>query len=211
MQGSYVDHIASTNDPHFKNLWQKGFSFNEGVPLEVLKDIAWEQINILGGAIRFNHLDWVIRIWKGSPPPSPVFGRSLADIPTCAQIAEHRTIQQPMSILAQPSVVQVNLAELPEDSRWFLVQQPASVSTSTSGDCQSIPNVVRGKRHWIKEMKEHAVTLARILKAHGVIKCGCRLCPNGSGWDDHILGPQHSATINKLLGERPAAEVREEI
>ena len=68
MQGAYEDHITSTNGSHFQNLWQKGIPFEDRVPLEALKDRAWEQKNIRGGAVRFNHLDWEGRVHESKVP-----------------------------------------------------------------------------------------------------------------------------------------------
>ena len=75
-RGQFYDHIASSSGFHFKNLWQRGFPLPfETTPYDVLRDMAWEQINIRGGAIRYNHLDWEVQMWKGSPPRNPTFGR----------------------------------------------------------------------------------------------------------------------------------------
>ena len=73
MQGSYTDHVTSTNGSHFKHLWQRTKLFKDGVPLERTRKHAWEQANIPGGAVRFNHLDWQVLMWRGTPPPPSVF------------------------------------------------------------------------------------------------------------------------------------------
>ena len=72
MQGCYADHITSTNGSHFRNLYMRGLPFSDIVRIPVLREFVWEQKNLHGGAVRFNHLDWEVKMWKGTPPPPPV-------------------------------------------------------------------------------------------------------------------------------------------
>ena len=214
MQGAYEDHITSTNGSHFKNLWQKGIPFDDHVPLEQLKERAWEQKNIRGGAVRFNHLDWEVQMWKGAPPPNPVFGRSIRDIPQDAQ--PMRGIQDGLRALTfcvpcGLHAERVALVQLPRGNQWYQAQDRASEPTSDKGDWRSIPHIVRGRRNWAENMKDRAENLFKVLQAFNLYPDQCALCPTGRGWEEHVPGPVHWKRITDILGERPIADVRDDL
>lgn len=210
MQGSYADHITSTNGSHYANLYKRGVPFTDGVPVEELRQTAWQQINIRGGAVRFNHLDWEVQMWRGDPPPCATFGESLPETRPDFHSGNLQIIEQRPSLPIHPCTREARLEDLQEDNCWYMLKEPASVPTSDSGDWQSIPHVVGGKRNWANQMRGHASKMAEILQAHGIFP-DCSLCPTGRGWEEHIPGPVHFQKINELLGDRRAADVRSEI
>jgi len=217
MQGAFVDHITSTNGSHFKNLWQKNLPFDDGVPIEELKQRAWEQTNVRGGAVRYNHLDWEIMMWKGVPPPPPDppgVGQARSPqlsapygAPLPIQDA-NREQQQPFSS-ARAEVI--HCSQLQAVNEWVQIQDAVSVPTSDDGGWQSIPHIFYGKRHWSQTVKSPAAKAARILEAHGYPAYTCSLCPNARGWEEHIPGPKHFDKINECLGETPWPHVREQL
>eukprot|EP00930_Biecheleria_cincta_P001834 TRINITY_DN102923_c0_g1_i1.p1 TRINITY_DN102923_c0_g1~~TRINITY_DN102923_c0_g1_i1.p1 ORF type:complete len:588 (+),score=52.26 TRINITY_DN102923_c0_g1_i1:134-1897(+) len=219
MQGSYVDHITSTNGSHFKNLYQRNIPCGDGVPIAHLRETAWEQISIRGGAVRFNHLDWEVQMWRGIPPQSPgVPGSNQAQsfaaignapfLWTGEQTHSEEVVRRPPSM----GTGLVKLEDLQVEDEWVVVMESASVPVSQTGGWQAIPHIAGGKRHWSESMRGHAAKVARILQAHGLSFLDCSLCPTGRGWEEHIPGPKHYDKINELLGDNLSiCDVRERL
>lgn len=84
MRGEYVDHMTSTSGAHFRQLrTQCPQFFQDSVPFESLRGSAWESWKIKHGAVRMNHLDGEINLWRGPLPPGYdcEFGKDVVDMP----------------------------------------------------------------------------------------------------------------------------------
>ena len=209
-QGTYVDHVTSTNGSHFKNLYQKGIHFVDDCPIEELRETAWQQINLPKGAVRINHIDWEVRMWKGTPPPAPIFGHH-ASWQTSSISLLSNTSHQVTTICVCPNIAYNFLAQLPEDNRWFQLHEPASVPTTDYGGWQSVPHFAGGRRHWGEHMKSSVTMMARLLSAYSIQYLACSMCNNGKGFDEHIGGKVHWDQVWLRFGERPFREVKEEL
>lgn len=208
MQDSFVDHITSTNGSHFKALYQRNIPCADGVPIAHLRETAWQQISIRGGAVRFNHLDWEVQMWRGAPPPPPGVPGShqtqnhpAVDNATFMLTGEQTRSEEIMRLPSSMETGPINLADLQQEDEWFVVMESASIPISQTGGWQAIPHIAGGKRHWSETMKGHATRVARLLEAYGLNFLDCSLCPAGRGWEEHIPGPKHYDKINEILGD----------
>ena len=154
MQGSYTDHVTSTNGSHFKHLWQRTKLFKDGEPLERTREHAWEQINIAGGAVRFNHLDWQVLMWRGAPPPAPVFdGDGPPPPPAFVAGAPQQLLAAgggpplglwPAGVRQGRAAQLTQLSRLPEEGLWYEVLPPISTPTTSADDWKSLQHVSCG-------------------------------------------------------------------
>jgi len=219
MQGSYADHVTSTSGWHFKHLYQKTGLLKDGVPVTHTRENAWEQRNILGGAIRFNHLDWEVLMWKGQPPPAPRFDAASQSSPTLFGrsdtspfMEEPQFTTMPAAVVLGDDCISHHIKDMPLEGTWYTVMPRASEPTSAMGDWRTLPHVSAGKDLWRDKMKMHALRLATLLEQHGlnVYSClSCSLCERARGWDEHIPGREHYKKINDMLGDQPVVSVRE--
>ena len=219
MQGSYTDHVTSTNGSHFKHLWQRTKLFKDGVPLERTRKNAWEQANIPGGAVRFNHLDWQVLMWRGTPPPPPVFdGDGPPPSPAFLAGAPQQLLAAgggpPLGLwpagARQGRAAQLTqLSRLPEEGLWYEVLPPISTPTTSADDWKSLEHVAGGWRVWKEMMEYPSSTLAQTLEMHGLTTYECELCGGSRGWQEHITGNIHyKKIVYDWLGDRPVAQVR---
>ena len=159
-------------------------------------------------------------MWKGPPPPSPIFGQPVVDSPLLGDDASCQTLSIPFlsnilhqgtSILVGSSIAYNFLSELPEDNRWYRLHEPASVPMTDYGGWRSVPHIAGGRKHWGEHMKSSVTMMARLLSAYGIQYLGCSVCKNGTGFDDHIGGKVHWDQVWLCFGDRPFREAKEEL
>ena len=206
MQGSYTDHVTSTNGSHFKHLWQRTKLFKDGVPLERTRKHAWEQANIPGGAVRFNHLDWQVLMWRGTPPLPSIFdGDGAASSPGFL-------VDVPQQLLAaggRRPLGECYLSRLPEEGVWYVVLPPISTPTSQEMGWKSLPHVAGGWKVWRDMMGLPSSTLAETLGILGYRGYQCEVCGGSHVWEGHITGNSHyKKIVYDWLAHRSVAQVK---
>ena len=226
-QGSYADHCTSTSNDHYNNLLRYFPGIQSGRSIIELKECAWEQMNIQGGAIRWNHLDGTLLMYRGQPPmPRPpsfgeVAARGNGPIHTADSIntPPQSLLQVPGTqghSLADPFSGVMSIVDLPKLSTWYRVKGPCSSPVELGGDGSSLPHFSGGEKNWATQMKPHSVEAVRVLNMHRVAAHSftCKVCPqfhlSTCEWGEHILDSLHYTAIDKALGVRPIVLAKSE-
>eukprot|EP00929_Paragymnodinium_shiwhaense_P052241 TRINITY_DN26174_c0_g1_i3.p1 TRINITY_DN26174_c0_g1~~TRINITY_DN26174_c0_g1_i3.p1 ORF type:complete len:926 (+),score=196.77 TRINITY_DN26174_c0_g1_i3:90-2867(+) len=228
--GGFQEHVTGT--PHFKKMGQQ---MPDGVPLEHYKHNWWVSVCVLGGEIRFNHMDGTIEMKKdGSHGPGPgMFG--------AAPSMQQQPMQQPMQMpphmppvhpsssstavvpvplppgvpggggLDEDMPVLPHINELPladpshPNYPWQRVSKFICMPTVKGGDYNSVP-IFSSRAAWKEATTAPAAKLFDVLTKHDIWDA-CALCkPNCQCSPTHLPGEIHFKRVLERL-VRPGVSI----
>ena len=134
--------------------------------------------------MRFNHLDWQVLMWRGTPPPPSVFD---GDGPPPSPAFLAGAPQQLLAAGGGRPLGVCSLSQLPEESVWYVVLPPISTPTSSADGWKSLRHVSCGWKVWKDMMALPSSTLAETLGMHGYKGYECEVCGRSHDWENTSL------------------------
>jgi len=150
-------------------------------------------MNVPGGALRFNHIDWEVQMWKGVPPRTPSFGLCFGDrsctlspspgtqlcsIPLALPSPQEWPLIQ--SIQAKPGTQPLssikNASDMTAESQWIQLYEPVGVVSSDNGNWRHLRHLSNGKNFFKECMNPRFKAIVQIVRDHGVECVNCSIC-----------------------------------
>jgi len=198
-------------------------SLRSQIPPDVpIKDISyqwWQQWNVPGGSIRFNHVHGSIEVWRGWPPleerrlpAENTFPPNLASLrnsvpPSVASISPNMLPATDIRLREPPTPApapgcggevlkymgdprQVMVTTLNNEGTWFRIGD-AGFCSRPNGDWNAYPHL-SSKTSFKEFMKGRVDTVMAVLQKHQPnFWPECKLCGRSRGFEEHICGPKH--------------------
>ncbi|CAE8654112.1 unnamed protein product [Polarella glacialis] len=189
MRGGMGAHVGGPH--HFKDL---GRMLADGVDVGQARRDFWQQWNIPRGALRFNHVDGVVEMWKGDPPAptqaaAAAVGAAGALLPVSHQLVVSGAMPQG----------DLSLDQCPEPNRWTKLGEAIGMPTQIDGDFNSCP-FLASKSQWKQASALPALRVEKFLHAKNIYP-QCMLCPTGVGFAVHVPAEKHMKKLCENLHE----------
>ncbi|CAJ1346062.1 unnamed protein product [Effrenium voratum] len=201
--GGYAEHLGGPRH------WSRLCDFLGEGPVESHLEGFWNMQRLRGGWLRLNELDGRLQICKGADFPATAGLK-----PPCGQL--------PAGV-APPPDAPTRGAELPscaslaQEGSWVEICEPLSWSARPKADWRLYAHLgsQRAFREGMRPRAEMVVNAMSSWARMGWIapSLECRICDGCRGYEEHLGGPKHYATLSQryMLDGVAVEEVREQL